>query len=68
MRIFGVGRKKWRPCASNKSPERLAVFYTVLITAKMHNADLAQGSRSFSTHSPAGDSTVEEARALLPDR
>ena len=68
MRIFGVGRKKWTHCASNKSADRLAVFYTVLIRVKRHNADLAQGSRSFSTPSPAGDYIVEEAGALLPDR
>ena len=48
--------------------ERLAVLYSVLVTAKLHNADLAAGLAWVFDQLARRSYTVEEAHELLPDR
>lgn len=67
MRIVAVGRKNWLHCGSDKGAERLADIYTVLVTAKNHDADLAGGLAWVFDHLARRSYTVEEARELLPD-
>jgi len=68
MRTVAVGRKNWLHCASNKGAERLAVLYTVLVTAQHHGADLAAGLAFVFDQLGRRTYSTEEARELLPDR
>lgn len=68
MRIVAVGRKNWLHCASDRGAARLADLYTVLVTAKMHDADLAAGLAWVFDQLARRSYTVEEARELLPDK
>ncbi len=68
MRHVAVGRKNWLFCGSDKGAERLADIYTVLVTAKLHGADIAQGLAFVFDQLGRRSFTVEEARELLPDR
>ena len=68
MRIVAVGRKNWLHCGSDKGAERLADIYTVLVTAKKHDADLAAGLAWVFDRLGRRAYTIEEARELLPDR
>jgi transposase len=68
MRIVAVGRKNWLHCASDKGAARLADLYTVLVTAKLHDADVAAGLAWVFDQLARRPFTVEEAIELLPDR
>ena len=68
MRIVAVGRKNWLHCASDRGAARLADLYTVLVTAKLHGADLAAGLAWVFDQLARRAYTVEEARELLPDK
>jgi len=68
MRIVAVGRKNWLHCASDKGAGRLADLYSVLVTAKLHGADLAAGLAWVFDQLARRPYTVEEAVELLPDR
>lgn len=68
MRTVAVGRKNWLQCASDAGAGRLAVIYTVLVTAQLHEADLAAGLAFVFDRLARKEYTVEEARELLPDK
>ena len=68
MRIVAVGRKNWLHCASDKGAARLADLYTVLVTAKLHGADLAAGLAWVFDQLARRTYTVEEGCELLPDQ
>lgn len=68
MRIVAVGRKNWLHCASNVGADRLAIVYTVLVTAHRHGADLSAGLAWVFDQLGRRAFTTEEARELLPDR
>jgi hypothetical protein len=67
-RLLAVGRKNWLHCASDKGAQRLAVLYTVLTTARHHEADLAAGLAFVLDALARRSYTAEEAIELLPDR
>jgi transposase len=68
MRIVAVGRKNWLHCGSDKGAERLADIYTVLVTAKNHQADLTAGLSWVFDQTGRRAYSVDDAHELLPDR
>jgi len=68
MRIVAVGRKNWLHCASDTGAGRLADLYSLLVTAKLHDADLVAGLTWVFDQLARRPYSVEEAVELLPDR